>query len=186
MSVVWIKVDRENKTHSAYSDGIELKGDYIAGNSAVKIIQYEFLRTSILLGIVGSTHGSAYIKKYFPIKWETSNIQYWKEEAIMDLSEFFENMANEYEQKYNEPLKNDVILSINGTLFWAGEASDGKIWQVVRTDDNFICAGTPCSETRALLYYNENIEPQDLLNTIAKIQIATNTKLSKIENIKYE
>ena len=186
MSVVWIKVDRENKTHSAYSDGIQKSDDEIVSNDATKVIHYKFFNTSILLGIVGQAHGFAYIKKYFPIKWKTSNIQYWKEETTMDLAEFFEEMANEYEKKYGEPLKNNVILSINGNLFWVGSSVQGKIWQTSRTNENFICAGAPESETRTLLYYNENIDPQDLLNTLAKVQTTTNTNLYKIENIKYE
>lgn len=187
MSVVWIKVDRDNKTHSAYSDGLQLSpDDEIVSNNTKKITHYKFFNTSILLGSVGSSHGSAYIKKYFPIRWKTSNIQYWNEDTTTDLAEFFESMANEYEKKYSQPLKNTVILSINGNLFLIVSAFDGKIWQVSRTNENFICAGAPENETKTLLYYNENIDPQDLLNTLAKVQTTTNTNLYKIENIKYE
>ena len=187
MSVVWIKVNREKKTHSAYSDGIQVSpNDEIVSDDTKKITNYEFLNTSILLGAVGSSHGTAYIKKYFPIRWKTSNIQYWNEDTTTDLAEFFEDMANEYQNKYSEPLKNTVILSINGNLFWINSVRDGKIWQVSRINKNFICAGAPENEAKTLLYYNENIDPQDLLNTLAKVQTTTNTNLYKIENISYD
>ena len=154
MSVVWIKVNREKKTHSAYSDGLQVSpDDEIVSDDTKKITNYEFLNTSILLGAVGSSHGTAYSKKYFPSRWKTSN---------------------------SEPLRNTVILSINGNLFWINGVRDGKIWQVSRINKNFICAGAPENEAKTLLYYNENIDPQDLLNTLAKVQTTTNTNLNKI------
>ena len=92
-----------------------------------------------------------------------------------------------YQEEYDDAeLDNSVILSINGNLFYLNHIKGEKRWNFTRTNDNFICAGSPCSEVRTLLYYDENIGPQTILDTLVKVTNTVNTNLFKIENISYE
>lgn len=186
MSLVWIKVDREAKQHSIYSDGLVVDNDTILCHDFQKTRLYKDFKLSILLGCIGSVSAMNFIYKYFFIKWkQQTNIQYYKENACRELTELFEVLGKYYKELYDTELDATVILSINGYLFYLKHVSNGR-WICLETEENFICAGPAKSEALTLLYYNKYIEPQDLLNTVAKVTNTINTNLFKIEKISYE
>lgn len=65
MSVVWIKTNRENRTHSIYCDGRVIDGSYqIHNEDNCKIKQFSISNNSILIGAVGSSYSCDYLTNH--------------------------------------------------------------------------------------------------------------------------
>jgi hypothetical protein len=190
MSLVWIKVNRERKIHSIYSeysDGLQLIGDEKISNDGCKIDNFSINGVSVLMGVVGNGHWSNYIFKNLPIKLGIIKKLYddkTNKIVCRDFSEMFENLETEYKNTYGEHMNNRVCLSINGNLFFAFNNSN-KIWDVCSSNEDFLCIGAPRAEAKTLLYYDINIDPQIMLNCLNRVTTTINTNLFKIENIYY-
>ena len=188
MSLIWIKVDREKKTHSIYCDGIQLAGSTIDTSDAQKILAFKNFYYSVLLGVTGEVHGANYIKKQLEIK--LNNAEYIKlddQHINRNVTELIEKIAEDYKQKYNEYPDNSLILSINGNLFKIN-LIDTEInrWNCVKTNNDFIACGAPYDIATALFYYDKDIKPQTLLDTVCKVTNTINNNLISIENVEYK
>lgn len=195
MSLIWIKVDKEKKTHSIYCDGMVIGSkEEIVTNDQQKIIEYNGGFYSVLLGCSGKPHSARFIMEYFGRMFAQRDIHYnldGKKNVEWELIGLFEDINKNYASKYDTDLDGDVVLSINGHLFKMYDRCCGR-WECVSTKDNFICCDSSFNyqsitmAASALLHYNNDIEPQDLLNTVSKVTNAVNTELIKIENVEYK
>ena len=149
MSVVWIKVNRENKTHSIYCDGriTKTNGEIVEENKC-KFAQVNIDGKNVLIGATGYTIHCDYIKNHIYEAFNDKTIQEVKEKyyplfdfgrqinSIDDLLSLTEDknyigyveefLKHIFYKIFDKKIKNHkedclpyIILSINGYLFKA-------------------------------------------------------------------
>ena len=115
-----------------------------------------------------------------------------KKNVEQELIELFEDIADKYSKQYDTYIDGDFVLSINGHLYILYGHYYSNKWECVTTKDNFVCAGTVSNRVpismaaSALLNYDENIDPQKMLDAVSKVTTKVNNKLIKIENVEYK
>lgn len=175
MSLVWNRANKAEKTHSIYSDGVCIIGDFTIDNDDnVKFASSTDGLFSILIGCTGEVQWCDYIKKYGLFKLKTSNVLYnigGNTHICRDIEEIFEEVGKSYKEKYNDFPIGSVILSINGYLFKLQYYSKTESCDCIKTNKDFICVGEPTELAMALYNYDNNIDNQDMLNAIAKVKI---------------
>jgi hypothetical protein len=191
MSLVIIKVNRENKTHSIYADSICIGGsNHIYTNNCNKIVNVECNNYNILLGTTGDRSLAKYIRYNFQThfrKLKYINFNEKNEIAEIALSDLFKDLIEEYLCKY-EPSNPESIcfngcLSINGNIFdvvWY----DKKLITVDWIDDyDYFAVGQ--ENIAAMCMLDNGIEIPKIYETIKKFNCYVNDNVSKLENIKF-
>ena len=205
MSVVWIKVNRENKTHSIYCDGqvTTCEGE-IRDDSRCKFNLLKIENRNILIGATGTGYNCDYLLAH--LHEELTNIVI---ENILNLLKSpltirnAEEILNDIIEKImQQKFKNNkinyypsIILSIDGYLFqgngfnfsdMAEDENQYYRFAISYRNKNHIECGAGWMEIKALLEYDNNADPQKILNITASIEDSVNNNLCKLENIKYK
>lgn len=204
MSVVWIKVNKENNTHSIYCDGRVIDdSNQIHTEDNCKIKQISIGNNSILIGAVGATYSCDYLINH--IYEELSNefiqnilILLKDPQTICKAEELLNEMIEKVLQKKFVNNKEDyfpaIVLSINGNLFFgqsysfsslAEDGSECYKFLIEYKKTNHIECGSGAKYAKTILEYDNNADPQKLLDVTASLITSVNNHLFKLENIKY-
>jgi len=149
MSLVIITVEREKRTHTIHSDGIEVRNDYmdIASQSCNKIRKLEYKGHSILVGTCGHCTIGRYIRNHITEYLEEFRVFEKMHEHIDDVEEFFIRMFRKMYDAYKEDMHTEhyveftCALSIDGHLFSVQNYDDGEVDCRVLTDSDILCIG---------------------------------------------
>ena len=204
MSVVWIKTNRENRTHSIYCDGRVIDGSYqIHNEDNCKIKQFSISNNSILIGAVGSSYSCDYLTNHIYEELSNEFIQnilnlLRDPQTISKGEELLNEMIEKVLQKKFLNNKEDffpaIVLSINGNLFFGQSyvfstlTQDGsKCYRflIEYKNMNHIECGSGSKYIQTILEYDSDADPQKVLDVTASLNTGVNNHLFKLENIKY-
>lgn len=204
MSVVWIKVNRENKTHSIYCDGRVIDDfNVIHNENNCKIKQFNINDNSILIGTVGSVYSCDYLTNHIYEELSNEFIQnvlnllkdpqtICKAEEL--LNEIIEKIMRKRFLNNKEDFFPVIVLSINGNLFFGQSycistlTEDGSGYYKFLSEYkniNHIECGSGDKYVKTILEYDNDADPQKILDVTASLITSVNNHLFKVENIKY-
>lgn len=193
MSLVILKVDRDNKTCSIYSEGITCSGHEIVNTDSVKIkhikISKDYGNYDILIGCVGGAMLNVYVRSHFQTLIETiisnHNTSVYSDELIMEIMIKFRSMIDEY-IAFNgtkDEISFGCVFSINGSLFKVEQYDKSELSCVMITDKNYVCVGQEHVAAQCLIH--NNIDINKVFKTISRFNNAVNDKMDYI-TINYE
>lgn len=204
MSVVWIKTNKENKTHSIYCDGRVIDDAYqIHNEDNCKIKLFSIGNNSILIGTVGSVYSSDYLTNHIYEELSNEFIQnilnlLKDHQTICKAEELLNELIEKVLQKKFLNNKEDyfptIVLSINGNLFFGQsysfstlteDGSDCYKFLVEYKNINHIECGSGAKYVQTILEYDNDADPQKILDVTASLITSVNNHLFKLENIKY-
>ena len=204
MSVVWINVNRENKMHSIYCDGrVTDRADQICNEDKCKIKQFSIGNNSILIGDIGDTYSCDYLTNHIYEKMSNEFIKnilnllrdpqtIIKAEEL--LNEMIENIMCKKFLNNKEDFFPVIVLSINGNLFYGQSyvfsslTEDGSKcykFSFEYKKINHIECGSGAKYVKTILEYDNDADPQKILDVTASLITSVNNHLFKLENIKY-
>jgi len=204
MSVVWIKTDKENNTHSIYCDGRVIDdSNQIHNEDNCKIKQFSIDNNSILIGTVGATYSCDYLTNHIYEKLSNEFIQnilnllkdpqtISKAEEL--LNEMVENIMHKKFLNNKEDFFPAIVLSINGNLFFGQSYSFSSLSEdgsecykflIEYKNINHIECGSGTKYVKTILEYDNDADPQKVLDVTASLITSVNNHLFKLENIKY-
>ena len=176
MSLVFIKVDRDKKTHSIYSEGIRLADNRIKSSNGLKILEIDLPNCNVLFGCTGATKFCNWVKLRIANEIQARNIVNYisnRTEVVERISDMMRSIWEAFCEKHG--LQNDdevystfgCIMSINGTLFKSDVYGKENIFDTYIIDDrNYGATGQ--EEVAALCLLENDIEPQKIFDTISK------------------
>lgn len=194
MSLIFIKVDRDKKIHSIYSDGIRLAASRITSSNGLKILEIDLPNCNVLFGCAGVSKFCNWIKLRIANEIQTHNIVNYmsnRTEVVERISDMMRSIWETFCEKHG--LRNDdeqystfgCIMSINGILFKSDSYGKENIFDTYIIDDrNYGATGQ--EEVAALCLLENGIEPQKVFDTISKFNCYINNNMRVIENVKYE
>ena len=193
MSLVILKVDRENHTHSIYSDGISLiGGSEISDSESTKIRRIDIGENSILIGCTGVNILCRYVRLMIGLEIQKRDIIAFlsdDDEASERLSNLFQSLWLEFCKKH-DIAKDDkdyssfgCLLSINGHIFRT-YCYQGNVFGTQKIiGQNYCAVGQYVIATHCLL--ENNIGIQKIYDTISKYNSYVNNNVKSIESVKY-
>lgn len=174
MSLVIVKVDKENNKHTIYSDIRMTGGTNIT--SANKINKYTFTDNSILVGGTGCSISANYMRnKIIPEFMKANPIDDLKnlkkaEQNCFIMSETYKKLYDEFVSKFcsNDKADNDctILISANGLLYKVTRYEDTTVGCEFCPYDDFVAIG--CGKDEAVCLNDHNASIEEIYGIISK------------------
>lgn len=203
MSLAIIKVDKESKQHSVYSDGRVSKGTEIILENSPKIFKYdlEYITTcKCNVSVLGASIGSMYLDKFIDsfLKDELSGIEsLWDisrdiPRVVEDLTEAYNKLWQKYCLHRNIPVNStryasyEGLLSINGYLFHIDsyDLDDNVVFQVYYLDKGYDIIGAGKPLALPLLEYGVT-DMQKVFDIVSSKEASVNANVFLYEGVSY-
>jgi len=175
MSLVIITVDRENRTHTIFSDGIEVSNDYmdVISQQKNKTRKLECCGHSVLFGFCGDSNIGRYMSNHIGEYLEEFRIFEKMNSHVDEVEELFIRMFQKVYDTYKEDMRHEedditfqCVLSIDGQLFRIEKSDEPEIDSKVINDSDFTCIGIGSDIASALI--ENNVAMNNIFNTIHK------------------
>lgn len=175
MSLVIITVDRENRTHTIFSDGIEVSNDYmdVISQHKNKIRKLEYNGHSILFGFCGDCNIGRYMSNHIAEYLDEFRIFEKMSDHVDKVEELFIRMFQKVYDTYKEDMRHEegdvtfqCVLSIDGELFRIEKSEEPEIESKFINDSDFACIGIGSDIASALI--ENNVAMNNIFNTIHK------------------
>lgn len=193
MSLVIIKVNRNEHTHSIYSDGQQNVGNSILNTTGLKIAKHNFNGVSLLIGTAGTSCLGRYFRLHIVDAIGKTDILGHLDDIDLvseELSDLFTNLRNEYMAKLGTDNKDNgfdasVVLSINGHLFSIDTAGEDVVNYhcFAQEDYDFVVCGG--DRTAALCLLDSEIDPVQVITTLSKFNSTINENVRCFKDVPY-
>lgn len=186
MSLVIVKVNKEAKTHSIYSEGICCCGDDIVSNTQEKFNVLKSDGYNILVGTTGVSSFGCYIRRHFLDNFSVK--EYVETEEWSGIVEYLTNVyINLYgsfckkfsisDSKSAKDHPTDIILSVNGKIIVVNQRDSGIIDVEDHSDEEYYAIG--CGDTNALCLLDAGVDVKDVFRIVSRRCKSVNDKVQQ-------